>query len=139
MYLCSIIMSMLVTYLYAQYQCKQQDRHIALHYGVSQTQPVRFQIPCSHVGFYWFIYALRAQSLIILVFSFAEIKLAQQSVLGIAMQAVAGGALFCLSFMILRGGSIVWFLATLLTCNPFFWLSNTRYYLKNRDFFHDIS
>ncbi|WP_299003528.1 hypothetical protein [uncultured Shewanella sp.] len=135
MYLSCIIVSMLLTYLYAKYQCKQVDNNVAVHHGLSQTQPIRFQISHAHMGCYWFIYALRAQSLIILTFSFIEIKLAQQAVWVIGIQAMIGCLLFGLSFMILRGGTLVWFLATLLTCNPFYWLSNTRYYFKNKHLF----
>ncbi|WP_298772682.1 hypothetical protein [uncultured Shewanella sp.] len=137
MYLSCIIVSMLLTYFYAQYQCKQQDRHLAVHHGLAQKQPIRCQIPNVHVGCYWFIYALRAQSLIILTFSFIEIKLAQQAVWMITLQTIIGCLLFGLSFMILRGNILVWFLATFLTCNPFYWWSNTRYYFKNKNFFHN--
>lgn len=130
-----ILLSMLMTFFYARYQCYHKDLSQATHYGMDHVEEALPQSRCSHLWFYWFIYALRAQSLIMLGFGFIEIKLEQQTLLDIVIQTLNGCLLFGLSFVILRGNMYVWFLATILTFNPFFWIGNTLYYFNNKRLF----
>ncbi|MCL1122909.1 hypothetical protein [Shewanella surugensis] len=127
MYLFLIILSMLLTYIYARHQWH--------HKIIPQNSNDSLNTRCSYVWFHWFTYALRAQSLIMLCFGFIEIKLEEQALFGIVTQTLIGSVLFGLSFIILRANIYVWFLATLLTFNPLFWLENTLYYFEHKRLF----
>lgn len=49
--------------------------------------------------------------------------------------AVVGVILFGLSFVVLNKSKVGWFVATVFTLNPVFWVLNVLYYNKNKECF----